>query len=317
MKSSTLVATLTRLTTAMAIAAPLVVFGFLYVLQVQPERVAALEARARLGVARRALNRQSLFVGSPAVVNEASALDEFDARTADGDRTAEVADALTALLNSPAVGGVSNLSIETGAPSDRPIDSMGGLFPGKVMHTPVTVAFDARYEQIGRFFWNLRLLPTTFDLRSLELEPRAAPHSAMMRATATLAVFHRPVETPLRPVPQPRMVDVITAPERRGDPSATTQSAGAAKAAVSAAAAAVPPEPVVSSILLSSGRRIALVDGRIVRPGDRLPAGIVRSIEPDAVVITAAGGQTRRLALERPVIHMARRACVLSPCVPM
>jgi hypothetical protein len=312
-KSSTLVAILTRLTIAMAIAAPLVVFGFLYVLQVVPERAAALEARARLGVARRALNRQPLLVRSGAVGNEASALDEFDARTAHGDRAAEAAEALTALLNSPAVGGVSNLSIETGAPSDLPIESMSGLFPQKVMHTPVTVTFDARYEQVSRFFWNLRLLPTTFDLRSLELG--AAPHSAMMRAKATLAVFHRPVETPSRSAPQPQMVDVITAPERRRDSPAMPRDSGVAKA--SRSAAAVPPEPVVSSILFSSGRRIALVDGRIVRPGDRLPAGVVRSIEPDAVVITTAGGQTRRFAIERPVIHMARRACVISPCVPM
>jgi hypothetical protein len=287
MKSSTLIATLTRLTTAMAIAAPLVVFGFLYVLQVQPERAAARGARARLEVARNALNRQRLFVGSPAIVNEASALDEFDARTADADRATEAAAALTALLNSPAVGGVSDLSVEMGAPSDRSIDSTG-LFSRRVMHTPVTVTFDARFEQIGRFFWNLRLLPTTFDLRSLELESGGAPGSALMRAKATLAVFHLPVEAPSKAVPQPRMVNVIAAPE-----------------------------PVVSSILFSSGRRIALVDGRIVRPGDRLKAGVVRSIEQDSVVIAAEGGQDRRLALERPVIHMARRACVLSPCVPM
>ena len=37
MKSATLVTTLTSLTTAMAVAAPFVVFGFLYVLLVQPD----------------------------------------------------------------------------------------------------------------------------------------------------------------------------------------------------------------------------------------------------------------------------------------
>jgi len=306
MKSSTLVTALTWLTTAMATAAPLVVFGFLYVLQVQPERIAALEARARLGVARRALNRQRSVVASPANLNGASALDDFDARTADGDRASEVADALTALLYDPAVGGVSNLSIETGAPSDRPIDSMVALFSRKLMHTPVTVTFDARYEQIGRFFSNLRRLPTTFDLRSLELEADVASGSALTRAKATLAVFHRPVEAPLKPVPRRHVVDVITAPQRRRVQSAATQGAGAAKAVVSAASA--PPAPVVSGILFSSGRRIAFVDGRIVRPGDRLRGGVVRSIESDSVVITSEGGQERRLAIKRSVIPITRRA---------
>ena len=47
-----------RLTTAMAVAAPVVVFGFLYVLQVQPERAAAAESRSQLAAARDELNRR-------------------------------------------------------------------------------------------------------------------------------------------------------------------------------------------------------------------------------------------------------------------
>jgi hypothetical protein len=300
-----LVAALTRLTTAMAIAAPIVVFGFLYVLQVQPERAKAVEARGRLDEARAAVNRKRLFAAPPAVVNEISALDEFDARTAEGDRAAEVAGALAALLNSPAVGGVSSLSIETGAPSDGPIDSIVGLFSSKVTHTPVTVTFDARYEQIGRFFWNLRLLPTTFDLQSLEVEPGPSPRAALMHTKVSLLVFHRPEAAPLRSVTQPQTVDVITVPEWRRDPFATTPRPDAAQ--VSLAAAAGRPEPVVSSILFSSGRRVALVDGRIVRPGDRVRAAVVQSIEPDAVVIASPGGPARRLEIVRPVIRMARR----------
>lgn len=315
MKSATLVTALTRLTTGMAIAAPIVVFGFLFVLQVQPEHAAAVDARERLEAARAELQRHRLFVAPPSVVSQASAADEFALRTAEGDRAGEVADALTALMNSPAVGGVSHLSIETGVPSDGPIDSMVGLFSRKVVHTPVTVAFDARYEQIGRFFWNLRLLPTTFDLQSLEIMPGGAG-AALMHAKMSLLVFHRPEAVPSRPLRQPEMVDVITAPEWRRDPFAIEQRPEAATDR-SAEALAVQPDPVVSSILFSSGRRVALVDGRVVRPGDRVRSGVIRSIEPDAVVIGAPGGQARRFEIERPVIRMARRSCVLSPCVPM
>lgn len=313
MKGTTRVTLLTRLTTAMSVAAPLVVFGFLYVLQVQPERAAALEALERLDVERRAVDRRRMFVVSPASVNTASTIQEFVIRTPEGDRAADVADALTAMLNSPAVGGVSNLSIETGVPSDAPIDSMVGRFSRKVMQTPVTVAFDARYEQIGRFFWNLRMLPTTFDLQSVELEPATRSRTATMRAKATLLAFHRPVDAPVVPVPQPHMVDVVTAPQWRRDPFAAGERADAVKAVTVPA----PPEPVVRSILFSSGRRVALVDGRVVGAGDRLRSGVVRSIEPDAVVIAAEGGRERRVEIQRPVIHMARRSCVLSPCVPM
>jgi hypothetical protein len=106
-KSATLVTTLTGLTTGMAVAAPIVVFGFLYVLQVRPELDAAAESRQRLAMAREELHRQQLLVSPQAVVTEVSALDEFSARTMEGDGVGEVADALTAVLNSPAVGGAS------------------------------------------------------------------------------------------------------------------------------------------------------------------------------------------------------------------
>lgn len=284
---------------AMAVAAPIVVFGFLYVLQVQPERAAALEARNQLEVARGELNRQRALVRSQAARTAPSALDEFDARTAEGDRIGEVADVLTAVLNSPAVGGVSNLSIATGSPVDGSIDSIGALFSRKIAHTPVTVTFDARYEQVGRFFWNLGTMPTTFDLHSVELTPGTASRPGLMRAKVALLVFHRPGAMAAGRAPQPQTVDVTT-PERPRDPPAKQMRAAAAPDR--AIASAAQPDPVVTSILISSGRRVARVDGRIVGPGDRLGAGVVRSIEPDAVVIVEPGGRARRFEIERRVI---------------
>jgi len=304
MKSATLVTVLTSLTIAMAVAAPIVVFGFLYVLQVQPERAAALEVRNQLEAARGELNRRRALVRSQAAGTAASAGDEFDARTAEGDRIGDVAHALTAMLKSPAVGTVSNVSIATGAPGDDPIDSMVGVFSRKVMHTPVTVTFDAQYDQIGRFFRNLRVLPTTFDLQSVELTRIAASPAGLMRARVSLLVFHRPGA--MRPrAPQPQKVDVVTTPASTPDPSG--KQPRAESVADGAVATVVQPDPVVTSILFSSGRRVALVDGRIVRQGDRLGAGVVQSIEPDAVVIAGPGGRTRRLEIERRLIGTRAR----------
>ena len=189
MKSETLVTTLTSLTTGMALAAPVVVFGFLYVLQVQPQRAAALEARDQLVVARGELNRRRL---------------SSRPRVANADRVREITDALAAALKSPPVGAVSNLSIAIGAPADA--------------HTPVTVTFDARYEQIGGFFWNLRGLPATFDLQSVDLSPVAAAPAGLTRATVSLLVFHRAEAMTPRHAPQRQMVDVATAPDWPRDP---------------------------------------------------------------------------------------------------
>ena len=286
----------------MAVAAPIVVFGFLYVLRVQPERVAVTESRSDLAAARAEVNRRRAFVRSQSVATAVSALDIFDARTTEGDRVGDMADALSALLNSPAVGRVSNLSIETGVPAEPRADSLAKLFSPTVVHTPLTVMFDARYEQIGRFFWNLRVLPTTFDLQSVELTPGIASRGGLMHAKVSLLVFHRPEKTVPASALQTQRVDVVTAPEWTRDPFAKIASPAADQPVAPAQSA-----PVVSTILFSSGRRMAIVDGRIVRPGDRVGSGVVRSIEPDAVVIADAGGRERRFAIERPVIRMAKR----------
>ena len=302
MKSATLVTTLTGLTTVMAVAAPIVVFGFLYILQVHPEREAMAESRHRLAIARDELNRQQLFVGPQAVVTEVSALAEFDARTVEGDGVGEVADTLTAALNSPAVGSVSNVSIETGSPEDAPADSTARLFSETVKQTHVTLTFDARYEQIGRFFWNLRVLPTTFTLQSVELTPAAPSGAGLMRTKVSLLVFHQPdTASPVR-ASRAQVVDVITSPQWTRDPFANDRG-GDPQGPVPAKE----PDPVVTSILFSSGRRVAMVDGRIVRAGDRVRTGIIRDIEADVLVIVGRDGRERRVAMTRPVVRMVKR----------
>ena len=286
----------------MAVAAPIIVFGFLYILQVQPAREAAAASRDRLAIARDELNRQRLFVRPQAVVTEASAAAEFEARTMEADGVEGVADTLTAVLNSPAVGGVSNVAVETGAPEDAASDSTARLFSQTVKQTPVTLTFDARYEQIGRFFWNLRVLPTTFSLQSVELTPRGTPGAGLMSARVSLFVFHQAgVEAPVQ-ASRTQAVDVITAPLWARDPFATDR-----RVDLPAPVAPREPDPVVTSILFSSGRRVAMVDGRIVRAGDRVRTGVIRAIEADAVLIAERDGRERRVAIARPLMRLAKR----------
>jgi hypothetical protein len=281
MKSTTLVTSLTRLTTAIAVVAPLVVFGFLYFLVVQPQRASSLEARERLNAARDERNRLHALARFPAPATTASILDAFEARATDGDRVGEVVDGITAALKSPSAGGVTNVFIATGESGDGPIDSMVGPFSRNVWHTPVTVTFDAQYERIGRFFSDLRAAPATFDLRGVEIAPAASRPAGLMRAKVSLVAFHRP--------------GVIARSE-----AVREKPAGRDRATASARQ----PDPVVTGILVSGGRRSALIDGRLVRMGDRLPAGVVQSIEPDAVVIAGPDGRSRRLQLARPVVGM-------------
>jgi hypothetical protein len=116
-----------------------------------------------------------------------------------------------------------------------------------------------------------------------------------MRAKVSLLVFHREKTT----------VDAVTTTEGPRDPPAKQTRAPAAPDR--AVASAAQPDPVVTSILFSSGRRVARVDGRIVGPGDRLRAGVVHTIEPDAVVIVDTAGRARRFEIERPVIGIGTR----------
>jgi hypothetical protein len=60
------------------------------------------------------------------------------------------------------------------------------------------------------------------------------------------------------------------------------------------------PDLVLASILHSPQRRLAIVNGRIVRAGDRIGDVTIREIEPRAVVIETSGGARRTLELRPP-----------------
>lgn len=71
---------------------------------------------------------------------------------------------------------------------------------------------------------------------------------------------------------------------------------------VDVAAAIVVPDadPVVATILYSAARRLAMVDGRIVRVGDRLGDATIVDIVPNAVIIESADRGRRSLTLRPP-----------------
>ena len=302
---------LVRAIPALALASPLVLLGAIYVLAVQPARTAQQIASAHAEALRGELARmQSLLRNAPAV--EVVAQREFEMRTPADDRAPDVADAIVSLLNGPAVGGVSRLSIETGdavrldGPAGNAVDPRVSLFHAPITYTPMTVSFDSRYAQIGRFFWNLRALPSTFELRAVEIEH--ATVAPLMRTKLVLFVFRRPDAAPAA---QPaasgglQMVDLTLTPAWDHDPFAR----GPEPVAVPAVAVVkpVPKDPVVHTILFSSQWRTALIDGRIVRAGDRVGAWLLQAIEEDAVVFITESGQIKRLPLEQPRFRAAKR----------
>ena len=67
------------------------------------------------------------------------------------------------------------------------VDPRLRLFDTVLDYTPVTVRFESTYEGIGRFVWGLQGLPTTVEIREVELT-RGLP---LMKARLVLFVFQR------------------------------------------------------------------------------------------------------------------------------
>lgn len=94
----------------------------------------------------------------------------------------------------------------------------------------------------------------------------------------------------------PPPVDSRADPSWARDPFATVSQAPAAEAGAKTAPTPAA-EPVVRTILFSAQRSVALVDGHIVKVGDRVGDGVVVEISRDAVVIETLTGERKRLPL--------------------
>jgi hypothetical protein len=98
-------------------------------------------------------------------------------------------------------------------------------------------------------------------------------------------------------VAPPPDVDLSSAPEWRRNPFATAWQQRADTAIVPAVQIDAEPDLVVGSILHSADRRLAVVNGRIVRAGDRVGSSTIVDIQPRAVIVESSRGVRRHLEL--------------------
>ena len=323
-----------RLFPWLAAAAPFVMFGFIDVMAVQPQLALERDARARAASLGRELARAQALAPTTPVIHMV-AQREFEELVPLEDRSSEVAGALRSLLRSSTGGSAGNLSIETGdvvRPTRDARESGITSFDGPIAYRPLTVTFDARIEQLTRFFVGLRGMPTIVELGGLEIAP--APSGRLVRTRLVLFVYQRSEAgaTAVR-APAPQRVAALAGDARRLGPDAPRLAADGRRLAPDAphlAPESVPepasPEPksgpkegsaspapsfegdpVVHTILFSSQHRVALVDGRIVRPGDRIGPDRVQAIEQDAVILVTSTGLLKRLVLEQPELGAAKQ----------
>jgi len=101
-------------------------------------------------------------------------------------------------------------------------------------------------------------------------------------------------------VPPPPDVDRARAPEWRRNPFASAWQRRVEVAVAAAPAVDVEPDIVIASILHSNERRLAVVNGRIVRAGDRVGSSTILDIQPRAIVVESRSGARRVVELRGP-----------------
>jgi hypothetical protein len=100
---------------------------------------------------------------------------------------------------------------------------------------------------------------------------------------------------------------VRAAPAERGSPAGGARGGPAADTSRPEGTARPPAAvladrlPTVTSILVAPDRRLAIVDGAIVREGDAVGRRVVVRIEPEAVVLREPSGREVRVRIVRRV----------------
>lgn len=199
-------------TRIVAIVVPLTLVGVCDLFVVQPRvgagRQAAAETvavRVRLSAMPQGLTEPSVQGASDAVVHE------FERRIPASDRVPDVLERLARLaLDISPPGEVRGLKIETGdrlvltAPdaqkgprvageSSKLPDPRLALFATRLTYTSISVSLDATYPALGRFLWSLQGLPTTIEIRSLDVTRPAdgAEDGRFLRVDLALFAFQR------------------------------------------------------------------------------------------------------------------------------
>ncbi|MGE5199728.1 MAG: hypothetical protein ACM3H9_08810 [Rhodospirillaceae bacterium] len=156
-----------------------------------------------------------------------------------------------------------------------------------VSRTHLTLALTALAAAALYNVWYFVLRPAApASSRPLAEQPLAGP-AAPLRGDAA-------APDPLS-IPAPPPVDLASAPAWRRDPFLFgDESRAVVRPPVQAQA---PSRPAVRTILYSAGRRLAIVDGRIVGVGDAVGGYTVADIGKDAVVFTAPSGERLRVPI--------------------
>lgn len=132
--------------------------------------------------------------------------------------------------------------------------------------------------------------------------PTSGPPPAPLLSGPTPAAA-APAQPTIDPttIPAPPVVDLKTTPSWVRDPfllAGETRDEKIAQLSLPA-----PPndqDPVVHSILFSPQRKLAVIQGRIYKVGDRVGRSEIVDIERAAVVIKTASGERRRVELQSP-----------------
>lgn len=101
-------------------------------------------------------------------------------------------------------------------------------------------------------------------------------------------------------IPAPPVVDLKTTPSWVRDPFLLAGETRDETIAQVSLPATNDPDPVVHSILFSPQRKLAVIQGRIYKVGDRVGNSEIVDIERVAVVIRTATGERRRVELLSP-----------------
>lgn len=179
------------------------------------------------------------------------------------------------------------------------------LFDEPITDTTLRTEFEGDYADVGQFLWSLRDLPTVVSIDALRLRPIVPPPavpSGRVRASVTLRAYHRAdAGSPSRDVAAgaaavPALADVAL--DRQPRWGRNPFASPARRPGSSPAVLVVDEEVVLASILHSPARRLAIVNGRIVRVGDRVGAATVVDIETHRVVLSLPGGGRRTVELQ-------------------
>jgi hypothetical protein len=108
-------------------------------------------------------------------------------------------------------------------------------------------------------------------------------------------------------VAPPPEVDLSRAPEWQRNPFTSIWQPRIDVAIAPAIQIESEPDLVVASILHSADRRLAVVNGRIVRAGDRIGSSTIVDIQPRAVVFESSRGARRLVELRGSPLRQAAK----------